>query len=130
MASRWKHPRALNVILMNRKKTIELEDLAEELSNENNAITLVNSVHGMFREVKNALQYGRDGLKFDTVVSTLRTRDFELKQDKGELGREDKKEGGYSLYTRDWSSNKENVGKKKGRSQSHGKSKSRMRGNK
>lgn len=44
----------------------------------------------IFRDVKNALQYGRDGFKIDTVVSALRTRDVELKKEKRELGRGDK----------------------------------------
>lgn len=36
----------------------------------------------LFKDVKNALQYGRDGIKFDIVVYGLRIRDAKLKKEK------------------------------------------------
>lgn len=74
----------------------------------------------MFREVKNVLQYGRDGLKFDTMVSSLHIRDSKLKLEKKEFGRHDKKDSSScdTLFARGKSSKKEDGFQKKGRSQS------------
>lgn len=114
------------------KMTIELNDSSEELSNENMTIILLNSVISLFREVKNVIQYGsgRGGLNFNTVVSSLKTRDSKLKQEKRDLGRGDKKNNGNVLFTKSRSRKKEHNGNKKWRSQSHGRFKSRMIGNK
>lgn len=91
---------------------------------------MLNSIPNVFQEVKNALQYRRDGLKFDIIVSFLRTRDVELKQEKKELGRTDNRDSrqGDSLFTRGRSNKRESGFKKKGRSQSKGISTSKKRG--
>lgn len=75
----------------------------------------MNYIPRVYRKEKNALQYERNGLKFDIVVSTLTTRDVELKQDKKELGRSDKKDdhNGDPLYVRGRSSKKDDGFKKK-----------------
>ncbi|XP_060672428.1 G-type lectin S-receptor-like serine/threonine-protein kinase SD3-1 [Ziziphus jujuba] len=52
---------------------------------EHHAVILLNSLPETYREVKNAIKYGRDSLSLETVVSTLRSRDLELKSEsKGE----------------------------------------------
>lgn len=72
--------------------TIELVDLCKDCLDENHVIVLLNSVPNTFREVKNDLQYGRDGSNFDIIVSPLRMRDVELTNEKKELGKGDRKD--------------------------------------
>lgn len=66
------------------RMTIELANSGENdaLSDENQAIILLNSLPNSFEEVKAAIKYGRTAITFDEVVSALRSRDLELKTEK------------------------------------------------
>lgn len=55
---------------------------------------MFNLVLDVFRGANNAFQYRRDELKFDTIVFSLRIRNVELKQEKKELGRINKRDFG------------------------------------
>lgn len=44
----------------------------------------MNSLPETFKEVKSAMKYGRDDVTVDKVINSLRLRDLELKQEKGE----------------------------------------------
>lgn len=70
---------------------IELVDYGEEFSVENQEIIMLNFVPHLFKDVKNALKCGRDGLKLNTMVFGLRIRDSELKKEHKELRKRDKR---------------------------------------
>ena len=79
----------------------------------------MNSLPDSYREIKNAIKYGRESLTFETVVNALKSRDLELKNEtKGEglitKGR---------TPTRNWNQN--NGNKNNFRSKSRSKSKAR-----
>ena len=45
----------------------------------------MNSLPDSYREIKNAIKYGRESLTFETIVNALKSRDLELKNEtKGE----------------------------------------------
>lgn len=111
--------------------TIELPNSGGDLSDENQAIILLSSIHEVFWEVKNVFPYKRYRLKFDTVLSSLGTRDVELEQENKELGRTNKRDSGQrgSLFTCGSSNERESDTKfkKKGISQSKERSKSKRK---
>lgn len=48
-------------------------------SNENNIVIFLNSSPKVFRDVKNAIIYGRTELTVDAVINSLESKDPELK---------------------------------------------------
>lgn len=75
-----------------------------------------------FVKVKNVEQYSRDGLKFDIVLSSFRTKDAKMKQEKKRTGKANKKDyaNGDSLFTTSKYEKMDNWFKNKGKSQSKG----------
>ncbi|TXG64459.1 hypothetical protein EZV62_011453 [Acer yangbiense] len=67
-----------------KKMTIELANAGvdEKLSDENEAIILLNSLHDSFKDVKAAIKYGRTSLSLDECISALKSKDLELKMEK------------------------------------------------
>jgi len=62
--------------------TITLANIDDKISNENQAIVLLNSLSESYRDVKIAIKYGRTLLSLEDVLSALRSRDLEFKKDK------------------------------------------------
>ena len=59
------------------KMTIELANSGkdEALSDENQAIIILNSLPETYREVKSAIKCGRSSITLEEVLSALRSRD-------------------------------------------------------
>ncbi|KAA0043220.1 Retrovirus-related Pol polyprotein from transposon TNT 1-94 [Cucumis melo var. makuwa] len=80
-----------------QKIIIDLNNIGEKMSDENQAVILLNSLPETYREVKVAIKYGRDSLTMSIVLDALKTRNLEMKKEHkaGELlmarGRSEKK---------------------------------------
>ena len=61
--------------------TIELANTDEKISNENQAIILLNSLPESDKDLKIAIKYGRSSLTLEDVLSTFRSRDLEVMRD-------------------------------------------------
>ena len=55
----------------------------EALSDENQAIIILNSLPETYREVKTAIKYGRTSITLEEVISALKSKDLEMKTEKG-----------------------------------------------
>ena len=68
------------------RMNIELGNSGENvaLSDETQAIILLNALPESFKEVKYAIKYGRTSITLEEVISTLKSRDLEIKTEKGE----------------------------------------------
>ena len=77
-----------------KKMTIELANAGEneKLSDENEAIILLNSLPDSFKDVKAAIKYGRSSLSLEECISALKSKDLELKIER--------KDGGENLFAR------------------------------
>lgn len=95
------------------KITLSLANTGEKISDENQAIILLNSMPETYREVKSAIKYGRTSLTVDEVLEALKTRDLEIKTEKKSNG------NGESLNVRGRMDKKDTIYKGKGRSKSH-----------
>ncbi|TXG46818.1 hypothetical protein EZV62_026112 [Acer yangbiense] len=71
-----------------KKMTIELANADEnkKLSDENEAIILLNSLPESFKDVKAAIKYGRSSLSLEECISTLKSKDLELKIERKDNG--------------------------------------------
>ncbi|TXG60980.1 hypothetical protein EZV62_012343 [Acer yangbiense] len=69
-----------------KKMTIELANAGvdEKLSDENEAIILLNSLPDSFKDVKAAIKYGRTSLSLEECISALKSKDLELKMEKND----------------------------------------------
>ncbi|TXG67505.1 hypothetical protein EZV62_008780 [Acer yangbiense] len=67
-----------------KKMTIELANAGEKekLSDENEAIILLNSLPDSFKDVKAAIKYGRTSLSLEECISALKSKELELKIEK------------------------------------------------
>ncbi|KAA0067607.1 retrotransposon protein, putative, Ty1-copia subclass [Cucumis melo var. makuwa] len=80
-----------------QKIIVDLSNIGEKMSDENQAVILLNSLPETYREVKAAIKYGRDSLTMSIVLDALKTRNLEIKKERkdGELlmarGRSEKK---------------------------------------
>ncbi|KAL2534001.1 DNA polymerase zeta catalytic subunit-like [Abeliophyllum distichum] len=101
-----------------------------KVSEEYKAVILLNSIPDIYKEVKNAIKYGRDTLTPEIVIDSLRSKEMEMKAEK-----HDKKSGEIHMMrsrtqfrqtsSPDYQSSGEssnNGGKKKGKSWSRSKS--------
>ena len=57
-----------------KKLTNAFNQTEEKLGAENEAATLINSIHDTYKEVKTTLKYGRE-----TIITTLKNKELELK---------------------------------------------------
>ena len=98
------------------KMTIELANSGdkEALSDENQAIIILNSLPEAYKEVKTAIKYGRTEITCEEVVSALRSKDFELKTERNNSSGESNYGRGKSPSK---SSNKNQSTKNKAKSQ-------------
>ena len=60
------------------KITIGLANIDEKISNENQAIIILNSLPNSYKDLKLAIKYGRESLSLDDVLGALRSRDLEM----------------------------------------------------
>ncbi|TXG60237.1 hypothetical protein EZV62_014810 [Acer yangbiense] len=98
-----------------KKMTIELANVGEneKLSNENEAIILINALPDSFKDVKAAIKYGRTSLSFEECIFALKSKDLELKIEN--------KDSGENLFvrgrqpSRNGNNNNNNYNKGKGR---------------
>ncbi|TXG72686.1 hypothetical protein EZV62_001265 [Acer yangbiense] len=58
----------------------------EKLSDENEAIILLNSLPDSFRDVKAVIKYGRTSLSLEECISALKSKDLELKTERKDNG--------------------------------------------
>ncbi|TXG48044.1 hypothetical protein EZV62_027338 [Acer yangbiense] len=67
-----------------KRMTIELANAGEKekLSDENEAIILLNSLPDSFRDVKAAIKYGITSLSLEKCISALKSKDLELKTER------------------------------------------------
>ena len=107
------------------KLCLDLSNCDQKFSDEHYAVILLNSLPESFREIKNAIKYGRNSLTYEVVVNALMSRDLELK-----VKTKDRGEGltarGRTL-NRNWN---QNQNWNKNRSKCKGRSKSKIRGRK
>ena len=64
------------------KITEGLTNIDEKISNENQAIIILNSLPDSYKDLKLAIKYGRESLSLDDVLGPLRSRDLEMKFEK------------------------------------------------
>ncbi|TXG61365.1 hypothetical protein EZV62_012728 [Acer yangbiense] len=71
-----------------KKMIIELANAGvyEKLSDENEAIILLNSLPESFGDVKAAIKYGRTSLSLEECVSAFKSKELELKTEKKDSG--------------------------------------------
>ncbi|TXG63255.1 hypothetical protein EZV62_010249 [Acer yangbiense] len=71
-----------------KKMTIELTNAGEKekLSDENEAIILLNSLPESFKDVKAAIKYGRTSLSLEECISALKSKELELKIERKDNG--------------------------------------------
>lgn len=62
----------------------DLADCDEKLSKDQLAVVLLNSINDMYKDVKNAIEYGRETLTTDVIINALRNKELELKCDRKE----------------------------------------------
>ena len=101
--------------------TIGLANIDEKISDENQAIILLNSLPESHKDLKTAIKYGRESLTLEDVLGALRSRDFEIKKDKKAAS-----SSGEGLRVRGRPDKRFNS---KGRKKSNSRSQSRGRGN-
>ncbi|TXG48522.1 hypothetical protein EZV62_024397 [Acer yangbiense] len=90
-----------------KKMTIELANAGEKekLSDENEAIILLNSLPESFKDVKAAIKYGRSSLSLEECISALKSKELELKIER--------KDNGENLFVREVKEVKEIIGQMK-----------------
>ena len=80
-----------------QKIIVDLNNISEKMSDENQALILLNSLPQTYREVKATIKYSRNSLTMSVALDALKTRKLEIKKVRmdGELlmakGRSDKK---------------------------------------
>lgn len=62
-----------------KKVSIELANIGEAISDENQAVILLNFLPKSFNAIRVATEYGRDSLSLDVVVATLRYKELKMK---------------------------------------------------
>lgn len=78
-----------------KKVTIELTNIGEAISDENHVVILLNFLPKSFDAIKAAVEYGRDILSLDVVITTLSSKELEMK-----LGNKTMFSGADVLYIR------------------------------
>lgn len=103
------------------KMVQDITNCGEKITEEYKAIILLNAIPDAYKEVKNAIKYGRDTLTPEIVIDSLRSKDMKLKSEKryGEV---------HLMRGRSQIRGHEGGGKKKGRSRSKSKTKGKGKG--
>ncbi|CAA2996849.1 Hypothetical predicted protein [Olea europaea subsp. europaea] len=66
------------------KLSRDLADCDEKLSKDQLAVVLLNLISDKYKDVKNAIKYGRETLIIDVIINALRNKELELKFEKRE----------------------------------------------
>ncbi|TYK09561.1 Retrovirus-related Pol polyprotein from transposon TNT 1-94 [Cucumis melo var. makuwa] len=80
-----------------QKIVVDLYNIGEKMSNENQVVIRLNSLRGTHREVKAAIKYSRHSLTMSIVLDALKTRNLKIKKEHKDrelhmaIGRSDKK---------------------------------------
>lgn len=61
-----------------KKIVLEFKNLGEKLDDDNEAYVLLNFLPESYKEVKNALKYGRETITTDAIKSVLRIKEIKL----------------------------------------------------
>ena len=61
------------------KLSLDLANSKEDFTNEHKTVILLNSLPNSYKEVKNDIEYDRDSLTTDMVISSNRSKNFETK---------------------------------------------------
>lgn len=61
-----------------KKMIYEFKNLGEKIGDKNEAFILLNSLPEAYKDVKNALKYGRESITTDGIISAIRTKELEL----------------------------------------------------
>ena len=104
------------------KLVLDLANSNEKFTDEHHAVILLNSLPDKYKDIKTALKYGRDIITSNEIVSSLRSKDLELKK-------EGKNMSGEGLFIRGRSKGKE-IKNSKSNSRGKSRSKSRVKGRK
>lgn len=107
----------------------DITNCGEKVSEEYKAIILLNVIPDTYRDVKNAIKYGRDTLTPEIVINSLRSKDMEMRAERVERknGEVHMMRGRSQSMTRDNQSGYAFGGKKKNRSLSRPKGKPKGR---
>ena len=62
-----------------KKIIVALANIDEKISEENQAIILLNSLPESFKDIKVAIKYGRDSLTLEDILGALRSKELENK---------------------------------------------------
>ncbi|KAL2512555.1 CCHC-type domain-containing protein [Abeliophyllum distichum] len=113
----------------------DIINTCEKVSEEYKAVILLNAIPEAYRDVKNAIKYGRDTLTQDIVINSLRSKDMELKIEKADSSNSEslyvsgrsqtRQNGSYEGQSSQGSGNSNYKKKNRGKSRSRSKSKSR-----
>lgn len=60
-----------------KKINLELKSLGETIGDNNETFILLNSLPEAYKEMKNALKYGRESIIIDVIISVLKTKEME-----------------------------------------------------
>ncbi|KAA0035050.1 putative retrotransposon [Cucumis melo var. makuwa] len=80
-----------------QKIVVDLNNIGEKMSDENQTVILLNSLLERYREVNATIKYGRDSLTMNIMLDALKTRNLEIKKEHKDeellmaRGRSDKK---------------------------------------
>ena len=67
-----------------KKITVSLANIDERISDENQAIIILNSLTDSYKDLKVSIKYGRESLFLDDVLGALKLRDLEMKSERKE----------------------------------------------
>lgn len=65
-----------------KKIDVELSNIDEKISDENQAIIILNTLLDFYKDLKSATKYGRESLYLEGVLGALRSRELENKFEK------------------------------------------------
>lgn len=60
-----------------KKINFELKSLGETIGDSNETFVLLNSLPEAYKEMKNALKYGKESIIIDVIISVLKTKEME-----------------------------------------------------
>ena len=63
-----------------KKITVSLANIDERISDENQAIIILNSLTDSYKDLKVAIKYGKESLFLDDVLGVLRSRGLEMNE--------------------------------------------------
>ena len=65
-----------------KKITVSLANIDGKISDENEAIIILNSLTDTYKDLKAAIKYGKESLSLDDELGALRSRDLKIKFEK------------------------------------------------